>query len=126
MSDSKGVYIVTIEDIPDTGGRTLVNRFEETDEVIDTLALRLEALVEAGFIGGFTIKGQDLPPYETPTGLYTSILSYFWHFPESNEAKDGVDAILYDERVREYGAAWEQGWRNRDAYFQNTAKRNIK
>lgn len=124
MSD-KGTYIVTVQDVAD-GDTTIVGRFDETDEDINNLALRLEALVEAGFIGDFSIEGQRLPSYETPSGLYSTILDRFWHYPLSNEAKDGVDAILYDDNVQRFNNAWEYGWLNRDAYFQRNALRSIR
>jgi hypothetical protein len=124
MSD-KGTYIVTVQDVAD-GDTTIVNRYEETDESINNLALRLEALAEAGFIGGFSIEGQNLPRYETPDGLYTAILDRFWRYPLSNEAKDGVDAILYDDSVQKFSDAWESGWRDRDAYFHRNAMRSIR
>lgn len=125
MGYEKGIYIVRVEQVGDDP-QTLVNRFEETDEDINQLALRLESLVEAGFIESFTIEGQALPPIETPSGLYTAILDRFWHYPSSRESKDGLDAILYDKDVERFSAAWEQGWRNRDYYFTHNAKRNIR
>lgn len=118
MGDEKGIYIVRVEDCGDAPRRVITRRFEETDEDIDNLAMRLEALVEEGWIDSYEIVGQALPPYETPSGLYTAIIEGFWHASESK--------TILGEDAKEFARAWEQSWRNRDYYFTRNARRNIR
>lgn len=102
----QGIYIVTIE----VGTETDDFRVEETDASIGELALRLEALAEAGFIGSYSIKGLNLPAYATPSSIYTFI------------CRDSVSPDYWPK----FSQTWEQGWRNRDAYFTDNARRSIR
>jgi len=120
-----GIYTVVVEQVGDDPQR-IVGRVEETDEGIENLALRLEALVEHGTIEAYTITGVPLAPVTSPTFILRDILEDFWHWPTSREPKDGVDAILYDKDVEGIEQAWERGWRNRDYYFTRNARRNIR
>lgn len=107
MAD-KSDYTVTIHQ-GDDDRPSVVNHVILTEAEVDNLALRLEALVEAEYIDDFRIKPLPLPALGTESSIYTAICGYWGN----------------TEWPKIWGA-WEQGWKNRDAYFTRNAEAKVR
>jgi hypothetical protein len=80
-----------------------------TEAEATSLALRLEAMVEAEYVDWFRIEPLALPPLGTESSIYSDIAAMYGQIEWPNLSR-----------------AWEHGWRNRDSYFTRNAEAKVR